>query len=404
MSTDRSEQVLDYPFRAPSALEPPEEWAKLRQGCPVAHVRLPSGDKAVLVTRYDDVRKVLSDPRFTRNLSQEGAARITANEGGSAFESEAAAEISGGEQHERWRRFISRWFTVKRIASMQQSIEAMAHGLIDRMVAKGPPADLVSELAFPLPVWVIAEILGISVDDRDRLAHWSNAMLTMTQFTQEEVDRAQAEFVEYLMGHIAKKRAQPGDDLLSDLIRAADQGEHINEKILLMTAQGILVAGHETTSNMIGKMVAMLLSDRRRWEQLLAEPSLVRSAVEEVLRFDANAGFGLPRFITEDIELSGAKVPGRTTVVCSMAAANRDERAFERADEMVLSRSPNPHLAFGAGGHSCVGQALARTELQTVLSVLLRRLPSLDLAVAPEALSRREGLLVGGIERVLVRW
>ncbi|WP_437963820.1 cytochrome P450 [Sorangium sp. So ce260] len=404
MSTDSSDQVLDYPFRAPTAVEPPEEWAKLRQGCPVAHVRLPSGDEAVLVTRYDDVRKVLSDPRFSRNLSQEGAARITANEGGSVFENEAAAEISGGERHEKWRRFISRWFTVKRISSMQQSIEAMAHQLIDKMVAKGPPADLVSELAFPLPVWVIAEILGISVDERDKLATWSNAMLTMSQFTQEEVDKAQAEFFHYMMGHIAKKREQPGDDLLSDLIRAADEGEQINEKILMMTAQGVLVAGHETTSNMIGKMIAMLLSDRKRWEQLVAEPSLVRTAVEEALRFDANAGFGLPRFITEDMELSGTRVPSRTTIICNMAAANRDEKAFERADEMVLDRAPNPHLAFGAGGHSCVGQALARTELQTVLSVLLRRLPSLELAVAPEDLPRREGLLVGGIERVLVRW
>ncbi|WP_437313174.1 cytochrome P450 [Sorangium sp. So ce385] len=404
MSTDSSDQVLEYPFRAPNAVEPPEEWAKLRKGCPVAHVRLPSGDKAVLVTRYDDVRHVLSDPRFTRNLSQEGAARITANEGGSAFESEAAAEISAGEQHEKWRRFISRWFTVKRISAMQQSIEAMANQLIDEMVAKGPPADLVSELAFPLPVWVIAEILGISVDERDKLATWSNAMLTLTQFTQAEVDKAQAEFTEYLMGHIAKKRAQPGDDLLSDLIRAADQGEQISEKVLMLTAQGVLVAGHETTSNMIAKMVAMLLSDRKRWERLLAEPSLVRTAVEEALRFDANAGFGLPRFITEDIELSGTKVPRGTTIICNMASANRDEKAFERADDMVLNRAPNPHLAFGAGGHSCVGQALARTELQTVLSVLLRRLPSLDLAVASQDLPRREGLLVGGIERLLVRW
>ncbi|WP_437331797.1 cytochrome P450 [Sorangium sp. So ce394] len=404
MSTDSSDQVLEYPFRAPNAVEPPEEWAKLRKGCPVAHVRLPSGDEAVLVTRYDDVRHVLSDPRFTRNLSQEGAARITANEGGSAFESEAAAEISAGEQHEKWRRFISRWFTVKRISAMQQSIEAMANQLIDTMVAKGPPADLVSGLAFPLPVWVIAEILGISVDERDKLAIWSNAMLTLTQFTQAEVDEAQAEFTEYLMGHIAKKRAQPGDDLLSDLIRAADQGEQISEKVLMLTAQGVLVAGHETTSNMIAKMVAMLLSDRKRWERLLAEPSLVRTAVEEALRFDANAGFGLPRFITEDIELSGTKVPRGTTIICNMAAANRDEKAFERADDMVLSRAPNPHLAFGAGGHSCVGQALARTELQTVLGVLLRRLPSLDLAVAPQDLPRREGLLVGGIERLLVRW
>nr|WP_276599796.1 cytochrome P450 [Nannocystis sp. SCPEA4] len=148
----------------------------------------------------------------------------------------------------------------------------------------------------------------------------------------------------------------------------------------------------------------MLLADRGHWEQLLADPSLVRVAVEEVLRFDANAGFGLPRFISEDVEVGGQTLPRGTTVICSMAAANRDDQAYERADAMDLRRSPNPHLTFGAGPHSCVGQALARTELQTVLSVLLRRLPTLELAVPAEALARREGLLVGGLEGVPVRW
>lgn len=404
MSTENSTQVLNYPFRAPNAVDPPEEWAKLRQGCPVAHVRMPSGDPAVVLTRYDDVRQVLADPRFTRDLGQDGASRVTANEGGSIFEQKEAAEIASGEAHEKWRRFITRWFTVKRISAMQQSIEAMANHLIDEMVAKGSPADIVQHLAFPLPVWVIAEILGISVDNRDKLAFWSNTMLTMTQYTQEEVDRAQGEFLQFILGHIAQKRTNLGDDLLSDLIRAADEGEKINERLLIMTAQGILVAGHETTSNMIGKMVALLLADRSRWEQLIADPSLVRTAVEEVLRFDANSGFGLPRFVTDDIEVSGTKIPGRTTVVCALASANRDEKAFERADEMVLTRAPNPHITFGVGGHSCVGQALARTELQTVLSVLLRRLPTLELAVAPNELPVRQGLIIGGLEKVLVRW
>src|SRR5258708_15578205 len=138
---------------------------------------------------------------------------------------------------------------------------------------------------------------------------------------------------------------------------------------------GLLVAGHETTANAIGKMVAMLLADRRRWEQLLADRSLVRSAVEEALRFDANLGFGMPRYLDDDVEIAGTRLPRGTTVLCDMAAANRDEMAFDRADQMDLSRSPNAHLTFGAGPHSCLGQALARTELQTVLDVLLRRLP-----------------------------
>jgi cytochrome P450 len=151
-------------------------------------------------------------------------------------------------------------------------------------------------------------------------------------------------------------------------------------------------------------MVAMLLADRRLWEQLHADPSLVRTAVEETLRLDTNSGFGMIRYLDEDVDVSDGRIPTGTTVVCSMAAANRDERVFDRADEMDLTRSPNPHLAFGTGPHSCLGQALARTELQVTLEVLLRKLPTLELAVPAEELQRVEGLAVGGLREVPVRW
>jgi cytochrome P450 len=168
---------------------------------------------------------------------------------------------------------------------------------------------------------------------------------------------------------------------------------------------GLLVAGHETTANMIGKMVAMLLADRTRWERLLADPSLVRTAVEEVLRFDANlGGFGIRRYVSEDIDIDGELVPHGTTVFCGMSAANRDEKVFTHPDEMDLTRSPNPHLTFGAGAHSCLGQSLARTELHVALESLLRTLPTLELAVPVEELQRVEGLLVGGLREVPVRW
>jgi cytochrome P450 len=173
---------------------------------------------------------------------------------------------------------------------------------------------------------------------------------------------------------------------------------------LVATGQGLLVAGHETTSNMIGKMVAMLLVDRRRWERLLADRSLIRTAVEEALRYDANLGFAMPRYLGEEVEVAGTVLPRGTTVMCEMAAANRDDSAFDGADDMDLARSPNPHLAFGAGPHSCLGQPLARTELQAVLGVLLRKLPSLDLAVPAEDLRRVEGLVVGGLRELPVRW
>jgi cytochrome P450 len=208
-----------------------------------------------------------------------------------------------------------------------------------------------------------------------------------------------------MAGHIAAKRAEPGDDLLSALITDTDaSGERMSDAVLVATGMGLLIAGHETTANMIGKMVAMLLADRRRWEQLLADRSLVRTAVEEALRTDANAGFGMARYLTEDVEIAGTVLPSGTTAVCSMAAANRDESMFDAADEMNLGRSPNPHLAFGAGAHSCIGQPLARTELQAVLDVLLRKLPSLELAVGVADLRRVEGLVVGGLQELPVRW
>ncbi|EYF00257.1 cytochrome P450 [Chondromyces apiculatus] len=404
MSTDTDDQVLSYPLPAPSALEPPPEWVQLRERCPVAHVRLASGDSAMMLTRYADIRQVLSDPRFTRDLSADGAARTTANEGGSAFENAEAAALVSGERHQSWRRLVMKWFTAKQILAMQQRMETMVNSLVDDMVAKGAPADLLASVGFPFPVWVICDLLGIPDIDRDKLAYWSNTMLSMTQYTQQEIDAAQLEFRQYMTAHITSKRDNPGPDLISELLTVVDEGQRLTEQELIFTAQGILVAGHETTSNMIGKMMAMLLADRARWEQLLQDPALVRTAVEEALRYDANSGFGLPRFLTHDAEIAGHSVPRGTTLVCSLSAANRDERAFERADAMDLTRTPNPHLAFGAGPHSCVGQTLARTELQTVLTLLLRRLPTLALAVPPDALPRRTGLLVGGLEQVLVRW
>ncbi len=400
-----SESVLDYPMPNPTALEPPAEWARLRQECPVAKVRLPSGDEAALLTRYDDVKKVLADPRFTRQLdTRAGAARIAANESGGVFNSSMASTIpQSGPGHRRWRTRVGRWFTAKRMAALRPRIEAMADQLVDEMLERGQPADLKASLGFPLPVWVICDLLGVSDSDRDRFSYWSDTLLNLTKYDQSEIDAAQTEFVKYMSAHVVARRAEPGEDLLSSLI-TEDVEDPMSDAELVATGRGLLVAGHETTANMISKMVGMLLADRRRWEQLVANPALVRTAVEESLRFDANPGIGLPRFISEDVEISGTVVPTGSTVMCNMGAANRDENAFADADEMDLSRSPNPHLTFGSGAHSCLGQALARTELQTTLEVLLRRLPTLELAVESSDLERVEGLAVGGLATLPVRW
>ena len=400
-----NEQVLGYPIPNDAALDPPAEWAELRTTCPVAHVTLPSGDRATLLTRYADVKQVLADPRFTRRLNAPDAARLTAD-GGGVFSSEMATIIpDSGEEHQHWRHLAGRWFTAKRMNAMRPAMIQIAEDLIDDMVKRGSPGDLRAGLGFPLPVYVICDMLGVPAADRDRFSYWSDTLLNLTRYGKAETEAAQGEFFQYMSDLVAAKRAALGDDLLSELITAGGPEEGgLSDIQILVTGMALLVAGHETTANMIGKMVAMLLADRSRWERLLADPSLIRTAVEESLRFDANSGFGLPRYLNAETEVSNTVVPRGTTVVCSMAAANRDETVFESAGEMDLTRSPNPHLAFGSGAHSCLGQALARTELQVALEVLLRRLPALELAVPVEELERVEGLAVGGLREVPVRW
>ncbi|MFF0248741.1 cytochrome P450 [Streptosporangium sandarakinum] len=399
------EQVLNYPIPTDAALEPPAEWAELRGRCPVAPVRLPSGDQATLLTRYEDVKRVLADPRFTRRLTAPDAARLSA-EGGGVFSSEMAQIIpDGGEEHLHWRRLVIKWFTARRMAALRPAMTRIAEDLVDDMIKRGAPADLKASLGFPLPVYVICDMLGVPAADRDRFSYWSDTMLNLTRYDGAEIAAAQGEFFQYMSDHVAAKRAEPGDDLLSELIAAGGPEDGgLSDVQIVVTGIALLVAGHETTANMIGKMVSMLLADRSRWERLLADPSLIRTAVEESLRLDANSGFGLPRYLNEEAEVGGAVLPRGTTVVCSMAAANRDEDAFGDAAEMDLTRSPNQHLAFGSGSHSCLGQALARTELQVVLEVLLRRLPALELAVPAAELERVEGLAVGGLRTVPVRW
>jgi cytochrome P450 len=393
---------MAYPFPSPSALEPPAEWARLRRRAPAARVRMISGDEVVLLTRYQDVRQVLSDHRFSRQLTAPDAARVSADEGVTFDETPTPAT---GPGHLRWRRLVGSTFSARRMAAIRPRIAAMAEQLLDEMLAEGQPADLIRGFGFPLPVWVICDLLGLPTADRDRFAYWSSTMLNVTHHSREEIDTALAEFDDYLLTHIAAKRAAPADDLLSELITVADAEDgRLSEAELISTGQILLAAGHETTANMIGKMIAMLLADRRRWDQLRTDESLIASAVEESLRFDANFGFGIPRYLSEPIEVAGSSLPRGTTVVCNVSAANRDEQTFAGTESMNLSRSPNPHLAFGVGPHSCLGQALARVELQVALEVLLRRVPTLDLAVAVDDLDRREGLIVGGLVELPVRW
>ena len=401
---------LDYPFVASSALEPPAQWAELRAKCPVARVRTPAGDETALLTRYEDVRRLFADRRFSRNLVAEDAARLGDTEDGGVFNrpdpgEEDTAGPDDRSDHARWRAVVTRSLTGRRLDELRPRIAAKTDELIDAMTARPGPADLLDALAVPLPLWVICEALAIPAQDREQVLRWSEILLSLTRYDQSEMDRAGADFYTYMLTHIATRRAAPGDDVISELTAIVDTGDgRFNEPELASTGIGLLIAGHETTSQMIAKMTAMLLSDRTRWQQLLADPALVPSAVEEALRFDANHGFALPRYLSADVDFGGSTLTRGSTVLADIAAANRDGTVFPHPDRMDLRRAPNPHLTFGHGPQNCVGRELARSELRTVLTALLKSLPTLELALPAERLKRREGILVGGLEELPVRW
>ncbi|NUO96487.1 MAG: cytochrome P450 [Nonomuraea sp.] len=405
-----ADAIPEFPFDRPTALEPPPQLADLRDTCPVAHVRLPSGDVAALVTRYDDARAVMADPRFSRNLARPGAARLSTTEDGGLFNRrrDGASDINEGQGHMRWRRLLSRWFTARKMETWRPRVQAMADDLLDSMLAKGSPGNLSAGLALPLPVRVICALVGAPSTDQDKFAHWSRTMLTLTANTQEEVDQAYREFNAYVSDLVDRNRADPGDDLLSELTQITDAEDgRLSQAELIATVRGLLLAGHETTSNMIAIMVAMLVSDRPRYEAVIDDPELVPGTVEEVLRMDCtlSAIGGVPRFITEDVELGEVTVPAGSTLIPIITAANRDPSKFPDPDRFDPRRENNAqHLTFGAGPHYCLGQPLARLELQVVLDTLTRRLPGLRLRDAPEDLRPRTGAMTGGLQDVWVTW
>lgn len=395
-----------YPFRPEVALDPPSEWARLREQAPVVSIRLPSGDQAKLVTRWQEARELLADPRFSRQMPP-GAARISATEDGGVFNRQGASGLAifEGEGHLRWRRLMGKAFTIRRVEEMRPGIQAIADELVDGILEQGPPADVAAAIGAVLPVRVIGDLLGVPAEDLHRFAAWSDTILTLTRHSKQDADAVRMEFGAYLAGLIEAKRAEPGTDLLSALTQVADSDDgRLDTVELVITAMAILVAGHETTANMIGKMTAMLLNDRSRFEAVVADPSIIPSAVDEVLRFDTNPSIGVPRYVGEDIELGRCPIAAGTTVIVSPAIANRDPRKFPDPARMDLRREDNHHLAFGAGAHFCLGQPLARAELQVVLGTLARRMPGLRLAVDRSELVVKEGLIVVGFEKVPVLW
>ncbi|ATW47931.1 cytochrome P450 [Streptomyces peucetius subsp. caesius ATCC 27952] len=390
-----------YPFGSPDRLEPDPYWEPLRREQPLQRVTLPYGGEAWLATRYQDVRKVFADRRFSRALAvAPGAPRFLPHQP----PADAVLSVEGPD-HARLRRLVGKVFTPRRVEAMRPLIQSTADRLLDAMEEIGPPADLVEDFSLPFAVSMICELLGVPPEDRKRFCTWSDALLTTTAHTPAQVRDHMMQMHDYLGGLVAQRRTRPTEDLIGSLVTARDAEDKLTEGELVRLAEAILIAGYETSASQIPNFLYVLFRNPHLLERLRNDHDLIPDAVEELLRYvPIGTVDGFPRTATEDVELGGVLIRAGETVVPSMGAANRDPELFADPEELDLTRSPNPHLGFGAGPHHCLGAQLARVELQITLTTLFRRYPRLRLAVPEESLAWKAGLMVRGMHTMPITW
>ncbi|MEV8607875.1 cytochrome P450 [Amycolatopsis sp. NPDC051373] len=370
----------------------------------VCPIRMPRGTPSYLVTGYDEARALLADPRLSKDnrgaydlmIAKVGAENINRN-----FGQLLGAHMLNTDppDHSRLRKLVNKAFTPRAIAGLRPRIEQITTELLDAM-AEHEQVDLMAAFAGPVPITVICELLGVREADRGEFTGWSNILLGAGDV--EEMQAAAIAMHTYLVALVAQKRAEPGEDLLSGLVHVTDEGDSLSEEELVAMAFLLLVAGHETTVNLIGNAVLALLRAPEQRAKLVADPSLMPGAVEEFLRFDGPINIATLRYTVEDVEVGDHKIPAGEFVQVSLLAANRDEGRFPDPADLDVTRAAGGHLAFGHGIHYCVGAPLARMEAEIALTALLARFPQLRAAVPEEDLVYRTSPLVHGVKTLPV--
>jgi cytochrome P450 len=382
----------------------------LRDERPVARAVTPLGLRVWLVTRHADAREALNDPR----LSKDGGRFMelldrhsVAPDKRMAFADSLAGHMLNSDppDHTRLRKLVNRAFTVRSISRMRPRIEAIAHALADDMEARATAGDgsvdLLDTFAFPLPMTVICELLGVPDGERDAFRRWSNTLLSAG--TAQERGAAGAAMAEFLARLVADKATNPGDDMLSAIVQATDDADRLSPREATSMAFLLLVAGHETTVNLIGNGVLALLTHPEQLAELRADPGLTPAAVEEFLRFDGPVNLATLRYTTEPVAISGTEIPAGEVVMVALTAADRDAERYPDPDVLDLHRDTGQHVAFGYGIHHCLGAPLARLEGEIAFRTLLDRFPDLALAAEPETLAWRSSTLIRGLTSLPVR-
>jgi cytochrome P450 len=390
---------LHFPFSRSHPLAMPEEFGWLRRNDPVTEVVLPSGDRAWMVSRYDDVRTVLSDVRFSRNLNREGVARMSTQIGFGNY----GNPFADPPVHTRWRRLVARAFTPRQVERMRPLVAEIVDRLLTQVQLQGPPAELMSAFAYPLPIAVICALLGVPEADRKDFVTWVDTMLS-EEFGSAERGQAAGTLVEYAKQLAAIKRAEPAGDLLSALVSVVDEDDgRLDEDELFITVMTLLVAGYKTTAAEIGKGLLMLLREPGQLAMLKADPDLVDGAVDEMLRFTPSGnGYGLARYATEDLTVGEVTIPAGAVVLCARHSGNHDDAHFPDGERFDIRReNANQHLTFGAGPAYCFGAPVARMEMQVAFRELLARFGELRLA---EDVVWRTDTAAQAPDRIAITW
>jgi cytochrome P450 len=383
--------------------DPQGVFARLRASTPVTPVITAEGGRAWFITRYEDVRAALSDPRFAKDWAKHMTRDDwTPDTESGGFLNRHMLNLDPPD-HTRLRRLVVKAFTPRRVAELRPRIAEITDGLLDAMAGSGDETvDLLEEFAFPLPVIVICELLGIPAEDRDSFRAWSSTILSSAE-TPEAFHAAGAAMYEYFVRLLAAKREAPADDLVSALIAARDEGDSLSEAELHAMLFLLLVAGHETTVNLIANGTLALLQHPAELERLRSDMSLLPLAVEELLRYANPLNHATERFTLEPVEIGGVTIPAREWVVLVTSSANRDPERFAEASALDVGRDAGGHVAFGHGIHYCLGAPLARLEGEIAIGGLLTRFPGLTLAAPESSLRWRPSSLIHGLESLPVR-